>query len=81
MRALMSKLLIVVYFMHGLCEPQICSMTVVPEGTIVRTVTRLDDLIMEVRNVARLVGDREYIISVFSHLTRLSYPHTHLLYC
>ncbi len=45
--------------LHDCCDLQICSMTLVGEGTIVRTVTRLDDLIMEVRNAARVVGDRE----------------------
>ncbi len=47
----------VYYWATGLPFKEICSMTVVPEGTIVRTVTRLDDLIMEVRNAARVIGD------------------------
>ncbi len=47
----------VYYWATGLPFNDICSMTVVLEGTIVRTVTRLDDLIMEVRNAARVIGD------------------------
>jgi antiviral helicase SKI2 len=36
---------------------QICQITLVQEGTIVRTITRLDELLREVRNSARVVGD------------------------
>ena len=35
----------------------ICELTDVPEGNIVRTITRLDELCREVRNCARVVGN------------------------
>ena len=38
---------------------EICDLTDVPEGTIVRTVTRLDETCREVRNAARVIGDPE----------------------
>jgi superfamily II RNA helicase len=38
-------------------QQQICQITLVQEGTIVRTITRLDELMREVRNSARVVGD------------------------
>jgi DSHCT (NUC185) domain len=40
-----------------LLAQQICQITLVQEGTIVRTITRLDELMREVRNSARVVGD------------------------
>lgn len=38
---------------------QITDLTDVPEGTIVRVITRLDETCREVRDAARVVGDRE----------------------
>ena len=35
----------------------ICTLTLVPEGTIVRTIVRLDETCREVRNAARIIGD------------------------
>jgi antiviral helicase SKI2 len=35
----------------------ICQLTNVLEGSIVRTITRLDETCKEVRNAARIVGD------------------------
>lgn len=35
----------------------ICELTMVPEGSIVRCITRLDELCREVRNTARIVGN------------------------
>ncbi len=35
----------------------ICELTDIEEGTIVRTITRLDETCREVRNAARIVGD------------------------
>ncbi len=35
----------------------ICQLTTVDEGLIVRTVTRLDETCREVRNAARIFGD------------------------
>ncbi|KAG5184770.1 DEAD/DEAH box RNA helicase, partial [Tribonema minus] len=42
---------------RGVPFAEICQITLVQEGTIVRTVTRLDELLREVRNAARVVGD------------------------
>jgi antiviral helicase SKI2 len=36
---------------------QITSLTDVPEGTIVRVITRLDETCREVRDAARVIGD------------------------
>ncbi|KAI0323105.1 antiviral helicase [Amylostereum chailletii] len=43
----------------GLMEPfaQITSLTDVPEGTVVRVITRLDETCREVRDAARVIGD------------------------
>jgi len=35
----------------------ICTLTEVPEGTIVRCITRLDETCKEIRNVARIIGN------------------------
>lgn len=35
----------------------ICQLTLVPEGSIVRTIVRLDETCREFRNAARLMGD------------------------
>lgn len=42
---------------RGVPFSEICQLTLVQEGTIVRTVTRLDELLREIRNVARVIGD------------------------
>ena len=36
---------------------EICQLTDVPEGTIVRTITRLNETCRDVKNVARIIGD------------------------
>lgn len=38
---------------------QIANFTDVPEGTIVRVITRLDETCREVRDAARVIGDAE----------------------
>lgn len=38
---------------------QITDLTDVPEGTIVRVITRLDETCREVRDAARVIGDAE----------------------
>jgi antiviral helicase SKI2 len=38
---------------------QITDLTDVPEGTIVRCITRLDETCREVRDAARVIGDRD----------------------
>lgn len=38
---------------------QITDLTDVPEGTIVRCITRLDETCREVRDAARVIGDKE----------------------
>ncbi|KAL9658566.1 hypothetical protein ABK040_006104 [Willaertia magna] len=35
----------------------ICSLTTIPEGTIVRTISQLDQALRDVRNAARIIGD------------------------
>lgn len=44
-----------------LCKPfeQITGLTDVAEGTIVRVITRLDEVCREVRDAARVIGDAE----------------------
>ncbi|CAM9732466.1 unnamed protein product [Phaeothamnion confervicola] len=42
---------------RGVPFAEICQLTAVPEGSVVRSVTRLDELCREVRNAARVVGD------------------------
>lgn len=42
---------------RGIAFSDICVLTPVPEGSIVRTITRLDELCREVRNAARIIGD------------------------
>jgi len=41
----------------GVPFSQICELTLVQEGSIVRTITRLDELCREIRNCARAVGN------------------------
>lgn len=41
----------------GLPFKQICMLTEVQEGSIVRCITRLDEVCREVRNIARVIGD------------------------
>ena len=41
----------------GVPFSSICELTDVQEGSIVRTITRLDELCREVRNCARVVGN------------------------
>ncbi len=41
----------------GVPFSSICELTLVPEGSIVRCITRLDELCREVRNTARIVGN------------------------
>jgi antiviral helicase SKI2 len=36
---------------------EICQLTDVPEGTIVRTITRLNETCRDVKIVARIIGD------------------------
>ncbi|TFK26711.1 translation repressor [Coprinopsis marcescibilis] len=43
----------------GMPFEQITSLTDVPEGTIVRVITRLDETCREVRDAARVIGDAE----------------------
>lgn len=38
---------------------EITNLTDVPEGTIVRVITRLDETCREVRDAARVIGDAE----------------------
>lgn len=42
---------------RGLPFKDICQLTTVDEGTIVRAITRLDETCREVRNAARVIGD------------------------
>ena len=42
---------------HGVSFAEICALTSVDEGTIVRCVTRLDETLREVGIVARIIGD------------------------
>ena len=44
---------------RGVSFAELCSLTSVDEGTIVRCVTRLDETLREVGIVARIVGDPE----------------------
>jgi len=41
----------------GTSFSDICALTDVPEGTIVRTITRLNETCRDVKNVARIIGD------------------------
>ncbi|KZV67653.1 antiviral helicase [Peniophora sp. CONT] len=41
----------------GMPFEQICALTDVPEGTVVRVITRLDETCREVRDAARVIGD------------------------
>jgi len=43
----------------GMPFEQITTLTDVPEGTIVRVITRLDETCREVRDAARVIGDAE----------------------
>ena len=45
--------LIIVAFVFA----EICTLTTVQEGTIVRCITRLDEVCREVRNASRIIGD------------------------
>ncbi|CAK4431644.1 unnamed protein product [Aphanomyces euteiches] len=42
---------------RGMPFKSICDLTDVPEGSIVRCITRLDEVCREVRNAARVIGD------------------------
>ena len=42
---------------RGVPFSEICTLTAVEEGTIVRCISRLDETCREVRNVARVIGD------------------------
>lgn len=42
---------------RGVPFSDICELTAVEEGTIVRCITRLDETCREVRNIARVIGD------------------------
>ena len=42
---------------RGVPFGEICTLTTVQEGGIVRTITRLDEVCREVRNAARIIGD------------------------
>ena len=42
---------------RGVPFSNICELTMVEEGTIVRCITRLDETCREVRNIARIIGD------------------------
>lgn len=42
---------------RGLPFQEIAEMTLTPEGSIVRTITRLDELCKDFRNAARVVGN------------------------
>ena len=42
---------------RGIEFKDICTLTTVEEGTIVRCITRLDETCREVRNIARVIGD------------------------
>jgi antiviral helicase SKI2 len=42
---------------RGMSFKDICELTTVPEGSIVRCITRLDETCREVRNSARVIGD------------------------
>ena len=42
---------------RGVPFATICTLTDVEEGTIVRTITRLDETCREVRNAARIIGN------------------------
>ena len=44
---------------RGVSFQAITDITAEEEGTIVRTITRLDETLREVRNVARIIGDPE----------------------
>lgn len=56
--AFSSCLLQVVYeWARGMPFKDICNLTLVPEGSIVRCITRLDETCREVRNAARVIGD------------------------
>ena len=48
-----------VVYRWALMDPfsEICQLTDVPEGTIVRTITRLNETCRDVKNVARIIGD------------------------
>jgi antiviral helicase SKI2 len=41
----------------GAAFADVCSLTDVQEGSIVRTITRLDEMTRDVRNAARIMGD------------------------
>ncbi|KZT08600.1 antiviral helicase [Laetiporus sulphureus 93-53] len=59
-RALKFGLMEVVYeWAKGMPFEQITDLTDVPEGTIVRVITRLDETCREVRDAARVIGDAE----------------------
>ncbi len=44
---------------RGMAFSQICALTDVQEGTIVRAITRLDETCREVRDAARIVGNSD----------------------
>jgi len=57
-KSLKFGLVHVVYeWASGVPFSNICELTLVQEGSIVRTITRLDELCREVRNAARVVGN------------------------
>jgi antiviral helicase SKI2 len=43
--------------LQGTPFADICELTDVPEGSIVRTIVRLDETCRELRNAARIMGD------------------------
>lgn len=43
--------------MQGTPFADICELTDVPEGSIVRTIVRLDETCREFKNAARIIGD------------------------
>jgi hypothetical protein len=47
------------HMLHGQPFEQITALTDVPEGTIVRVITRLDETCREVRDAARVIGDAD----------------------
>ncbi|TEB38714.1 translation repressor [Coprinellus micaceus] len=63
----------------GMPFEQITALTDVPEGTIVRVITRLDETCREVRDAARVIGDAELFQKMEDAQTKIKRDRTYLL--
>lgn len=56
-RKALSKAVDNMFVLQGTPFADICELTDVPEGSIVRTIVRLDETCREFKNAARIIGD------------------------